>query len=167
MLGCQSQPYDVSNAIRFAYPSMAFAGAYTRQLTVADVRQIVELARHHSRIVKPVHQIVMDRPDEAEVNSGPEVSFALGTTFNVRKQNRRWIVIEKSINTGQTNRYRMNPPRQRPNQSMKPTAAPRNELTHSLPLFRPSACPSMSHRFPRAPFSLFATTPCRGLSPSS
>src|SRR6266545_1977463 len=35
----------------------------------------------------------------------------------------------------------------------------RNKLTHSLPFIRPSACPSMSHRFPRAPFSVFATTP--------
>ncbi len=72
----------------------------------------------------------------------------------------------------------------RPNQSMKPTAPLRNKLTHSLPLIRPSACPSMSHRlirlkpesltlsglpihvaripaapFPRAPFSVFATAP--------
>jgi hypothetical protein len=51
-----------------------------------------------------------------------------------------------------------------PNQSMKPTASLQNKLTHSLPLFRPSAFPSMSHRFPLAPFSVFATTPCRGLS---
>jgi hypothetical protein len=46
------------------------------------------------------------------------------------------------------------------NQSMKPTAPLRNNLTHSLPLIRPSARPSMSQRFPRAPFSVFATTPC-------
>ncbi len=50
---------------------------------------------------------------------------------------------------------------------MKPTpkefasrlARLRYKLTQSLPLFRPSACPSMSHRFPRAPFSVFGTTP--------
>ena len=42
---------------------------------------------------------------------------------------------------------------------MKPTAPLRCKLTHSLPLIRPSACPSMSHRFPRAPFSVLATTP--------
>jgi len=42
-----------------------------------------------------------------------------------------------------------------------PNAPWRYKLTHSLPLFRPSA---MSHRFPLAPFSVFATTPCRGLS---
>ncbi len=47
-----------------------------------------------------------------------------------------------------------------PNQSMKPTAPFRHKLTQSLPLFRPSARPSMSLRFPRAPFSVFATTPC-------
>jgi len=52
-------------------------------------------------------------------------------------------------------------------QSMKPTpkafasrlAPSRNKLTHSLPLIRPSACPSTSHRFPRAPFSVLATAP--------
>ena len=70
MLGCQSQPYAVSNAIRFAFPS--------------------------------VYQIVIDRPDEAEANSGPDVQGALGTTFRVRKQNGRWILLEESINTGQT-----------------------------------------------------------------
>ena len=102
MLGCQSDPYSVSNAIRFAFPSMGFAGRYTQQLTVSDVRQIVEIARHDSRIVKPVHQIIMDHPDQAEVNSGPDVQGALGTTFRVRKQNGRWILLEKSINTGQT-----------------------------------------------------------------
>jgi len=102
MLGCQSDPYSVSNAIRFAFPSVGFAGRYTQQLKVSDVRQIVELARHDSRIVKPVHQIILDHQDEAEVNSGPDVQGALGTTFRVRKQNGRWILLEKSINTGQT-----------------------------------------------------------------
>src|SRR5439155_9192128 len=55
----------------------------------------------------------------------------------------------------------------RSNQTMKPTpkkfasrlAPLRCKLTHSLPLFRPSGFPSMSHRFPRAPFSVFATAP--------
>jgi hypothetical protein len=51
-----------------------------------------------------------------------------------------------------------------PNQLMKPTAPSGNKLTHSLPLIRPSACPSMSHRLPRTPFSELGTTPCRGLS---
>ena len=102
MLGCQSQPYAVSNAIRFAFPSVGFTGRYAQQLTLSDVRQVVELARHDPRIVEPVYQIVMDRPDEAEVNSGPDVQGALGTTFKVRKQNGRWILLEESINTGQT-----------------------------------------------------------------
>src|SRR6266566_1743734 len=42
---------------------------------------------------------------------------------------------------------------------MKPTAPLRCKLTYSLPLIRPSAFPSLSHRFPRASFSVFATTP--------
>src|SRR4029453_546696 len=41
---------------------------------------------------------------------------------------------------------------------MKPTAPLRSKLTLSLPLIRPLACPSMSHRFPRAPFSVFSFT---------
>jgi len=102
LTGCQSSPYDVSNAIRFGYPTMGFVGSYTRQLTVDDVRQIVELARNNPKIVKPVQQIVMSHPDEAEVNSGPWETHSLGTTFNVRKKNGRWMIIEKSINTGET-----------------------------------------------------------------
>jgi hypothetical protein len=45
------------------------------------------------------------------------------------------------------------------NQSMKPTVPLRNKLTRSLPLTWPSACPSMSQHFPRAPFRVFSTTP--------
>jgi hypothetical protein len=48
---------------------------------------------------------------------------------------------------------------------MKPAEPERCSLTHSLPLLRPSARPSMSHRFPRAPFSVLANDPARGLSP--
>jgi hypothetical protein len=40
----------------------------------------------------------------------------------------------------------------------------RCKLTHSLQLMGPSACLSMSHRFPRAPFSVFAAVLKRGLS---
>jgi hypothetical protein len=68
--------------------------------------------------------------------------------------------------------------------TIKPSSRLREKLTHSLPLSRPSACPSMSHRlirllpgrltlsglpihvarfpaapFPRAPFSIVVTTP--------
>ena len=86
----------------FRLPERRLHWRYAQQLTLSDVRQVVELARHDPRIVKPVYQIVMDRPDEAEVNSGPDVQGALGTTFKVRKQNGRWILLEESINTGQT-----------------------------------------------------------------
>jgi len=104
---CRSMPggspyFPVSNDIRFAYPTMGFTGSYAKQLTLDDVRQIVSLARNNPKIVKPVQRIVIDRPDEAEVNSGPEENFALGTTFKVRKKNGRWMIIEKSINTGET-----------------------------------------------------------------
>jgi hypothetical protein len=60
--------------------------------------------------------------------------------------------------------YDVAAPTATPNQPTKPTGPSRNKLTYSLPFIRPSACPSMSHPFPQAPFSVFATTPCRGLS---
>jgi hypothetical protein len=72
--------------------------------------------------MKPVHQIIMDHPDEAEVNSGPDVQGALGTTFRVRKQNGRWILLEKSINTGPTFFTACELRHNRPNQSLEPTA---------------------------------------------
>jgi hypothetical protein len=74
--------------------------------------------------------------------------------------------------------------------TMKPAGPERCSLTRSLPLLRPSVRPSMSHRlirlhsrsltlsglpiyvarnpaapFPRAPFSVLANDPARGLSP--
>jgi hypothetical protein len=59
-----------------------------------------------------------------------------------------------SLTNGST-RWHLN----RSNQTMKPTAPFRNKLTRSLPLTRPSACPSMSLRFPQAPFGVLATRP--------
>jgi hypothetical protein len=102
LAGCESSPYAVSNAIRFAYPSLGFAGAYTRQLTVDDVRQIVELARSNRTIIKPVQQIIVNKPGEAEVSSGPWETGKLGTTFEVRKESGRWIIVPGSINTGES-----------------------------------------------------------------
>ena len=37
-VGCASPWYPVSQEIRWAYPSMGFAGSYCKQLTVDDVR---------------------------------------------------------------------------------------------------------------------------------
>jgi len=101
-VGCASPWYPVSQEIRWAYPSMGFAGSYCKQLTVDDVRQIVRLARNRADILKPVDQIVMEkRPDEAEINSGnPRESGDPGTSFKVRKRNGRWMIIERSIDTG-------------------------------------------------------------------
>ena len=95
-VGCASPWYPVSQEIRWAYPSMGFAGSYCKQLTVDDVRQIVRLARNRADILKPVDQIVMEkRSDEAEINSGNP-----GASFKVRKRNGRWMIIERSIDTG-------------------------------------------------------------------
>ena len=95
-VGCASPWYPVSQEIRWAYPSMGFAGSYCKQLTVDDVREIVRLARNRADILKPVDQIVMEkRSDEAEINSGNP-----GASFKVRKRNGRWMIIEGSIDTG-------------------------------------------------------------------
>jgi hypothetical protein len=50
--GCAGSVYGVSNAISFAYPTIGFAGAYRKQLTLDDVRQIVHLANRPTRCVK-------------------------------------------------------------------------------------------------------------------
>jgi hypothetical protein len=101
-VGCASPWYPVSQQIRWAYPSMGFAGQYCKQLTVDDIRQIVNLTRSRADIRKPVDQIVMEKgPDEAEVNSGnPQKTGDIGTSFRVQKRNGRWMIIEGSINTG-------------------------------------------------------------------
>jgi hypothetical protein len=65
-------------------------------MSVDDVRQIKRLAHDRSDILKPIDQIVTERPNEAEVKSGnPRKSGEPMTTFQVRKQNEngRWIII--------------------------------------------------------------------------
>jgi hypothetical protein len=101
--GCQSEPYPVSNAIRFAFPNIAFHGAYASQLTVDDVGQIVALSRGRADIRPGVDMIEADSPDEATVHSGhPDKTGDLATDFKVRKRNGRWFLLEKTISTGQT-----------------------------------------------------------------
>jgi hypothetical protein len=90
-------------AIRFAFPSMSVAGRYENQITVDDVRQIKKLAHDRSDILKPVDQIVIDRPDEAEVKcGGAQKTGDPMTSFDVRKKNGRWFIIGKPYTTRDT-----------------------------------------------------------------
>src|SRR5437660_7295522 len=99
--GCvSSNTYsDVPTEIRFAYPSLGVDGAYSRHVTLDDVRQIIALARNRADVLKPVDQIVINRPDEAEVNSGTSRTGHVTTRFKVRKENGRWMIIKGSVET--------------------------------------------------------------------
>jgi hypothetical protein len=98
---CTSGFYHVQTAIRFRYPSVDLFGTYASQWTVDDVRQIVDLSRNRPDIKKPIDQIEVDRPEHASVKSGnPQNQGDPLTTFEVRKQNGRWIIINGSVNTG-------------------------------------------------------------------
>ena len=92
---------DTPTAIRFAYPSIYLDGTYAKQLTVDDVRQIVALARSRSDILKPVDHIVINHPDEAEVDGGSSRTGHLMTRFKVRKENGRWLIIKGSVETNE------------------------------------------------------------------
>jgi len=95
--------YGVSNAIAFAYPTMGFAGPYSKQLTLDDVREIVGLAKQRSDVLKPVDQIVVDHPDQAEVHTGnPQKSGDPACGFHVRKRNGRWFISDKPYCTTET-----------------------------------------------------------------
>jgi hypothetical protein len=95
--------YGVSNTIAFAYPTMGFAGTYCKQLTVDDVRQIVRLAKDRPDVLKPVDQIVVDHPDEAEVHTGnPQTSGDPARSFHARKRNGRWFISDKPYCTRET-----------------------------------------------------------------
>jgi len=95
--------YGVSNSIRFAYPTMGFVGAYSKQLTLGDVRQIDRLARERSDVLKPVDQIVADHPDEVEVHTGnPQTSGDRACTFHARKRSGRWFISDKPCCSNKT-----------------------------------------------------------------
>ena len=102
--GCApGSPYGVSNAISFAYPTMGFAGTYRKQLTLEAVRQIVRLAESRPDVLKPVDQIVIDHPDEAEVHTGnPQKTGDPACSFHVRKRNGQWFISDKPYCTRQT-----------------------------------------------------------------
>ncbi len=102
--GCApGSAYGVSNAISFAYPTMGFAGAYRKLLTLDDVRQIVRLAIERPDVLKPVDQIVVDQPNEAEVHTGnPQTTGDPACRFHARKRNGRWFISDKPYCTRET-----------------------------------------------------------------
>jgi hypothetical protein len=100
LLSCQSQPYAVSNPIRFAYPNIAFDGTYAPHLTVDDVRQMVAIAKSQPDILKPIHLIIADEPSHATVKTGnPQRTGHPLSSFEVRRENGRWHLIDKSLYT--------------------------------------------------------------------
>ena len=102
LFGCVSPYHPVSNDIRWAYPTMGFRGPYCKDLTVDDVRQIVALAKRRTDVLKPVGMINVDRPNSVKVESDPSEGPATRvTTFEARKKNGRWMIIQGSIRTNQ------------------------------------------------------------------
>jgi hypothetical protein len=104
LTGCApGSVYGVSNAISFSYPTMGFAGPYSKQLTLDDVRQIVRLANDRPDVLKPVDQIVVERLGEAEVHTGnPQSTGDRACTFHARKRNGRWFISDKPYCTNET-----------------------------------------------------------------
>jgi hypothetical protein len=101
LLSCTSGGRHVQTAIRFRYPHIDLYGPYAREWTVDDVRQVVALANARRDIQYPIYQIEAQRPNEARVISGhPQKNGDLQTDFTVRKHHGRWLIIEKSIDTG-------------------------------------------------------------------
>ncbi len=98
---CASGAHQVQTAIRFRYPSIDIYGPYAKDWTLADVQQLVGLARARSDIKKPIDQIEVYRVDHARVKSGnPQKQGDPLTTFEVRKQNGRWVIIPGTASTG-------------------------------------------------------------------
>jgi hypothetical protein len=103
LTSCSVPRYQAQTSVRFAFPSVDVAGACASQMSVDDVRQIRNLAHSRPDILKPIDQIVTDRPDEAEVKTGnPEKSGDPMTTFEVRKKKGQWIIIGKPYTSSET-----------------------------------------------------------------
>ncbi len=87
--------------MRFRFPAVELAGRHRNELKVEDVARIVELARQRTDIRKPVYQIDAEFADIAHVRSGrPDKVGDFFTSFDVRKRNGRWDIIESSVHTG-------------------------------------------------------------------
>ena len=91
--------FETEAKLRFPYVDLA--GVYPNTLSMDDIRDIIALAGSRPDIKQPVDQITSDRPGEARVSSGKARDNGdINTTFDARKEDGRWKIIEKSINTG-------------------------------------------------------------------
>ena len=91
--------FETEAKLRFPYVDLA--GVYPNTLSMDDIRDIIALARSRPDIKQPVDQITSERPGAARVISGKARDNGdINTTFDARKENGHWKIIEKSINTG-------------------------------------------------------------------
>ncbi len=98
---CTSGPHRVQTTIRLRYPNIDIYGSYAKDWLIADVQQIVELAGSRPDIKKPIDQIEVYRADHARVKSGnPQNQGDPLTTFEVRKQSGRWMIVPETVSTG-------------------------------------------------------------------
>jgi hypothetical protein len=86
--------------LRFPYTQVV-SDSLAFQLTVDDVRQIVELAKQRSDIRKPVGQIHAVARDEVHVTTGRAWELGgLYSQFDARKKAGRWFIEPGSVYTG-------------------------------------------------------------------
>ena len=78
---------------QFKYPYVQREGPLRDQITSEDIRQVMEIARQHPKIRKPVKSIAMWHADELDVISGDDPY----TYFSARKRDGRWALNSSSI----------------------------------------------------------------------
>lgn len=102
---CHAQS-TVPRAIQAAYPEIGFGSVArsplsekeARQLRVADVRQILDLANKRADIRKPISAIYFTNSHHAEVTGGlARKSGDQQTEFEVQKKNGTWRIIRGSV----------------------------------------------------------------------
>src|SRR5947209_3203942 len=94
-MACCVSPH-VAAVLTFPRPNVY--GPYAEQLSAEETLQIAELPWGRKDIRKPVRDIYMARPDEANVTSGRATeSREKMTAFKVRKANGRWQIVKGSI----------------------------------------------------------------------
>jgi hypothetical protein len=83
-----------SQMVSYTFPGITVDG----DLTVDDVRQIMELARNRADIRRPITDIEATSPGLAKITAGKaEKSFDKVTVFKVRKENGRWKIVAGSV----------------------------------------------------------------------
>src|SRR6202043_1483200 len=89
---CTPTTYNPPTKFSTRYPTLGVSGPAASQLTLDDIRELKELARSRSDILKPLDDIEVVRPDEVHISSGRpwQRSPQMETKFNARKKNGRW-----------------------------------------------------------------------------